>query len=149
MATPPLGISLAGFHALIAAHGGRVAFQGKSTAWVKVNVVLPATDASKSSYASQLGASDSALATAYISHAYDDEFLGLVDSVDALEAREGARGFYYFDLLVVNQHGHDAVVPFEAVRDWFGQSVRATGRMLLYLRWANPCLLYTSDAADE
>ena len=40
-----------------------------------------------------------------ISHAYDDEFLGVVDSIASLEARN----FYYFDLLVVNQHTDAAV----------------------------------------
>ena len=140
-AARPLGISLEGMRALVAQHGGRAAFAGKSTAWVKLNVVLPATLAAESSYVATLAAAGSphaALATAFISHAYDDEFLGVVDAVAALEAREGASAFYYFDLLVVNQHGQGAVVPFEALRGEFGRSVRAIGRTLLVLRWANP-----------
>jgi hypothetical protein len=91
-------------------------------------------------------------ATAFVSHAYDDEFLGVVDSIASLEAREGTSAFYYFDLLVVNQHQvclslppHDhvcreqsTIVPFEQLKREFGQSVRAIGRTLLYLRWADP-----------
>ena len=137
----PYGLSLAGLHALVATHGGRVAFEGKSTGWVKYNVVLPATSAAKTSYAAKLLTEESphvAPATAFISHAYDDEFLGMVDALAALEAKEGTSAFYYFDLLVVNQHGQHVVVPFEVLRDEFGESVRAIGRTLLYLRWAKP-----------
>ena len=135
----PLGIYLPGLLALVDAHGGRGSFEGKSTAWVKFNVVLPFT--TNTSYVAPLAAAGSphvAPATAFISHAYDDEFLGVLDAVTALEAREGTSAFYYFDLLVVNQHGQGAVVPFEVLRDEFGRSVRAIGRTLLVLRWANP-----------
>ena len=108
---------------------------------MKLNVVLPSTFSTESSYVASLAAAGSphvAPATAFISHAYDDEFLGVLDAVAALEAREGTSAFYYFDLLVVNQHGQGAVVPFEVLRDEFGRSVRAIGRTLLVLRWANP-----------
>ena len=134
----PNGISLAGFRALIDAHGGRAELEGKSTAWVKLNVVIPATAPAKTPFTALMDGAHVAPATAFVSHAYDDEFLGMVDSIAALEAREGSSAFYYFDLLVVNQHGQDAVVPFEVLRDEFGQSVRAIGRTLLYLRWADP-----------
>ena len=134
----PNGISLAGFCSLIDACGGRAELEGKSTAWVKLNVVIPATDPTKTPYAALMDGAHVAPATAFISHAYDDEFLGLVDSIAALEAREGTSSFYYFDLLLVNQHGEGAKVPFEALRDEFGKSVRAIGRTLLYLRWADP-----------
>jgi tetratricopeptide (TPR) repeat protein len=134
----PNGISLAGFRALIDAHGGRAELEGKSTAWVKLNVVIPATAPAKTPFTALMDGAHVAPATAFVSHAYDDEFLGVVDSIASLEAREGTSAFYYFDLLVVNQHGQDAVGPFEVVRDEFGQSVRAIGRTLLYLRWADP-----------
>ena len=134
----PNGISLAGFCSLIDACGGRAELEGKSTAWVKLNVVIPATATAKSPFTALMDGAHVAPATAFISHAYDDEFLGLVDSIAALEAREGTSSFYYFDLLLVNQHGEGAKVPFEALRDEFGKSVRAIGRTLLYLRWADP-----------
>ena len=134
----PNGISLAGFRALIDAHGGRAELEGKSTQWVKLNVVIPATAPAKTPFTALMDGAHVAPATAFVSHAYDDEFLGMVDSIATLEAREGSSAFYYFDLLVVNQHGQDAIVPFEVLRDEFGQSVRAIGRTLLYLRWANP-----------
>ena len=123
------------------ANGGRVAFEGRSTAWVKHFVVLPATSATESSYVALLAAAGSphvAPATAFISHAYGDEFLGVLDAVKALEVREGTKAFYYFDLLVVNQHSHEQEVPFEVLRGEFGESVRAIGCTLLVLRWANP-----------
>ena len=134
----PNGISLAGFRALIDAHGGRAELEGKSTAWVKLNVVIPATDPAKTSYTALMDGAHVAPATAMITHSYDDEFLGIVDAIATLEAREGASAFYYFDLLVVNQHGQGAVLPFQVLRDEFADLVRATGRTLLYLRWADP-----------
>ena len=134
----PNGISLAGFRALIEAHGGRAELEGKSTAWIKRNVVLPATASAKTPFTALVDGAHVAPATAFVSHAYDDEFLGMVDSIAALEAREGTSAFYYVDLLVVNQHGQDAIVPFEVLRGEFGESVRAIGRTLLYLRWADP-----------
>jgi hypothetical protein len=148
----PNGISLAGFRALIDAHGGRAELEGKSTAWVKLNVVIPATASAKSPFTTLMDGAHVAPATAFVSHAYDDEFLGVVDSIASLEAREGTSAFYYFDLLVVNQHQvclslppHDhvcreqsTIVPFEQLKREFGQSVRAIGRTLLYLRWADP-----------
>jgi tetratricopeptide (TPR) repeat protein len=135
---PPNGIALAGFRALIDAHGGRAELEGKSTAWVKLNVVIPATAPAKSPFTALMDGAHVAPATAFVSHAYDDEFLGVVDAIAALEAREGISSFYYFDLLVVNQHGQDAIVSFEVLRDEFGESVRAIGRTLLYLRWEDP-----------
>jgi len=42
-ARPLVGLSLAGFEALIAAAGGRCALAGKSTEWLKTHVILPAT----------------------------------------------------------------------------------------------------------
>jgi hypothetical protein len=41
--------------------------------------------------------------------------------------------FYYFDLLVVNQHGAGAIVPFETLRDTFAAGVLGAGRTLLVL----------------
>jgi tetratricopeptide (TPR) repeat protein len=136
----PVGISLAGFQELIDAHGGRAAFEGKTTGWVKYHVVMPATAAARSSYAEGLLLKESLYAspaTAFVSHAYDDEFLGTVDALAALEAREGSSGFYYFDLLAVNQHGQGAKVPFEVLRNEFKQGVEAIGSTLLSLRWAS------------
>jgi hypothetical protein len=134
----PNGISLAGFRALIDAHVGRAELEGKTTMWVKWNVVLPATAPAKTPYTALMDGAHVAPATAFVSHAYDDEFLGMVDAIATLEAREGTTSaFYYVDLLVVNQH-ENWFVPFEALRDEFGESVRAIGRTLVYLRWENP-----------
>ena len=140
----PLGISLAGFNALIAAHGGRAALRGVTTGELKTRIVLPYTAHTRTSYAAQLVAVGSPLvreAQVFISHAYSDVFLAVVDAVAAWEEKDAAarRGtFYYFDLLIVNQHGQDSKVPFEVLRREFGESVRAIGRTLLMLRWEEP-----------
>ncbi len=74
--------------------------------------------------------------------AYDYVFLDVVEAVRAWEAAQADKGahttFYYFDLLVVNQHLQDAVVPFEVLRDEFSDGVRSIGRTLLVLKWDNP-----------
>jgi len=83
-------------------------------------------------------------ANVFISHAYDYSFIKVVDAVRAWEARQPAGSgpfFYYFDLLVVNQHGQGAVVPFEVLRDEFGGGVRGIGRTLLFLDWHAPIAL--------
>jgi tetratricopeptide (TPR) repeat protein len=84
-------------------------------------------------------------ATVFLSHAYDYKFLDAVDAVAAWETRnplpDGARHFFYFDLLVVNQHGQDGVVPFEVLRDTFGGSVKDIGRTLFLLDYVNPISL--------
>ena len=82
----PLGISLQGLLALVDAHGGRLAFAGLSTGAVK-RLVLTATGHTRTSYAAQLLALESpyvAPATALICHAYEDEFLGVLDAVAAV-----------------------------------------------------------------
>ncbi len=91
-ASRPLGITLQGLLELVDAHGGRGAFAGLSTGAVK-RIVLAATGHTRTSYAAQLlaaGSQQVAPATAFLSHAYADEFLGVVDAVAALETREGA-----------------------------------------------------------
>ena len=80
----PNGISLAGFRALMDAHGGRAELEGKSTAWVKLNVIIPATAPAKSPFTALMDGAHVAPATAFVSHAYDDEFLGVVDAIAAL-----------------------------------------------------------------
>jgi hypothetical protein len=46
--------------------------------------------------------------------------------------------FYYFDLLVVNQHSQGAVVAPEVLMAEFGGGVRSIGYTLLVLEWDNP-----------
>ena len=136
---PPPGISLAGFQAFIDAHGGRGAFCAMSTADVKYKQVIPITGHKRKSYVAHL-LEQQAEANKFISHAYEYRFLDVVDAIAAWEARQSTGGpfFYYFDLLVVNQHGQSAVVDFKVLRDEFGGSVRAIGHTLLVLKWENP-----------
>jgi tetratricopeptide (TPR) repeat protein len=105
--------------------------------------VLPLTFDSKASYAEQARAAGStciAEATSFVSHSYEYFFLEVVEAIAAWEAKDPSRAstFFYFDLLVVNQHGQGAVVDFERLRDEFGGSVRAIGHTILVLKWDNP-----------
>lgn len=132
------GLSLAGFDAVVDAAGGRTALEGKTTLWLKESLVLPATRDSRVAYTALLPAATHGRATHFVSHAYDYTFLKAVDALRAWEARQPAGGgpfFYYFDLLVVNQHAQAEKVAFETLRDEFGGGVRGTGHTLLFLEW--------------
>jgi hypothetical protein len=157
------GLSAAGFAALIAAGGGRAALEGKTTAWVKYNVVLPQTAVAKKAFTALLsagggggasggaggggGGGGAALvgpASVFLSHAYDYIFLDAVDAAAAWEARAPPRAgghFFYFDLAIVNQHSQHAVVPFPVLRDEFGASVAAIGHTLFLLDYDAPVSL--------
>jgi hypothetical protein len=142
---PILGVSLAAFDVVIAAAGGRAALGGKTTEWLKHNFVLAATASRQCEYSSILPAELVGTANVFLSHAYDYAFL---DAVDAMVtwARchprpDGTPHFFYFDLLVVNQHGQDAVVPFEVLRDEFGAGVRGVGHTLFLLDFEHPVSL--------
>ena len=157
------GLSAAGFAALVAAGGGRAALEGKTTAWVKHNVVLPLTAEAKVAFADSLRAgagagsgggggadADAAAAlvgdaTVFLSHAYDYFFLDAVDAAAAWEAGAPRAGggphFFYFDLAVVNQHGQSAVVPFEVLKREFGRSVARVAHVIFLLDYDAPVSL--------
>ena len=137
-----------------------------TTEVVKYVLVKPDTQAHGCSYAELLlasdldrggrgggGGSDDAgplvgAANAFISHAYSYAFLDVLDAVTAwaaaANANEGAAAegprtfFFYFDLLVVNQHGQGAVVTPAVLLDEFGHGVRSAGRTILLLDWRAP-----------
>ena len=74
---------------------------------------------------------------------YTDSFLDVLEAITAWEVRLPAGAppvFYYFDLLVVNQHGQSAAVAHDVLWREFTSSVRAIGRTLVVL---------TLDAAKQ
>lgn len=141
---PTLGVSLDVLKNIVLKNKlGAPFFHSGTTEWVKQNYVLPQTLAAKTSYADKLLAKKPWLvshANVFVSHAYDYKFLDVVDAIAAWEARDPSRAksFYYFDLLVVNQHGQCPKVKFELLRNEFGGSVRAIGSTLLVLKWDDP-----------
>ena len=147
MATPPLGISLAGFHHFIEANGGRARFRGLSTGAVKCEIVLRATSSpplsSAAPYVELLPPECVSKATRFISHAYGSPFLLTVEAIEHYEAKQTRAGaeaappplFYYFDLLVVNQHQQTRAVAPEVLWREFSGGVRAVGSTLLVLTW--------------
>ncbi len=147
--SPLLGISAAGFDAVIAAAGGRAVVAGMTTEQLKRALVLPATQQLAVPYCELLSAEHGARtvgpATAFLSHAYDYRFLDAVDAATAWGMRnpepEGRQHYYYFDLLVVNQHAQTLIVPFETLRDEFGKGVRGVGVTLFLLDFAAPLSL--------
>lgn len=141
-----IGVSLAGFATVVAAAGGRDALAGKTTAWLKYEHVIPATREDARVYVDLLlarpdGGELVGDATHFFSHAYDYAFLDAVDAAEAWARRNprdgGGAHFFYFDLLVVNQHA-TAIVPFETLRDEFGGGVRGIGRTLFMLDYEQP-----------
>ena len=136
----PDGISLAGLRAFVAEHGGAAGLAGKTTSDVKWQIVVPDTKAAACSYANLLRARERGAcvgrASAFVSHVYSYAFLDVVEAITAWEARRPAGEppvFYYFDLLVVNQHGQSAAVAPEVLWREFTGGVRAIGRTLLVL----------------
>jgi tetratricopeptide (TPR) repeat protein len=136
----PDGLSLAGLRAFVAEHGGESALAGKTTSDVKWEIVVPETKAAACSYANLLRARGRGgvvgRANAFISHVYSERFLDVVEAIAAWEARQPADAppvFYYFDLLVVNQHGQSAAVASDVLWREFTGSVRAIGRTLVVL----------------
>jgi tetratricopeptide (TPR) repeat protein len=138
----PDGLSLAGLRAFVAEYDGAAGLAGKTTNDVKWAIVVPETKAAACSYASLLrarGGADAAhvgRANAFISHVYSERFLDVVEAIAAWEARQPAGAppvFYYFDLLVVNQHGQSAAVASDVLWREFTGSVRAIGRTLVVL----------------
>ena len=148
-AAPPrgFGVSIAAFDAVIDAAGGRESLLDKSTAWVKENIVLPATRDAMVPYISVLRAWSGAQyvdeATAFISHAYAYPFLAVVDAVRAWEAQQPASAFYYFDLFVVNQHGQTMGVRPELLWNEFCGNVARIGRTLVVCMWRSPILPFS------
>lgn len=140
------GVSLAGFQEFIDLHGGRGAFERKSTSAVKP-LVIASTARARAAATTLLSPKHVGRATVFLSHVYSGGFLDVVDAATLWEEGQQEDGcatlllpvlpagghFYYFDLLVVNQHGQDAVVPFEVLRDTFAAGVRGAGRTLLVL----------------
>ena len=131
-----VGLSLAGFTTVIDAAGGRAALESKSTEWLKQSLVKPATAAASIPYAALLralpnGAELVGNATHFLSHAYSMPFLCSVDAAAAWAARNpragGAPHFFYFDLLVVNQHGQTMGVTPEILWEEFAGGVRSVG----------------------
>lgn len=137
-AGPLRGLTLCAMRAFIFQHGGPSAFGGLSTGDVKSKFLLPCTSRMRCSYAALLSMQESpevGRANAFISHAYFYEFLDVLEAVEVWESRQGGGGrhFYYFDLFVVNQHGQGSKVPFQVLRNEFGQGVVGAGRTLLVL----------------
>lgn len=149
----PDGITLAGLRAFVAEHGGTDILAHKTTNDIKWEHVIPTTKTVACSYASMLRARAAATgsrsdevvgrANAFVSHVYTYNFLSVIEAIAAWEARLPAgepRVFYYFDLLVVNQHGQSAAVAPSVLWREFTGGVRAIGRTLLVL---------TLDAAER
>ena len=142
-----IGISLAGFEVLIEAVGGRDVLIDKTTAWLKQNFVLPVTAEDSIPYSDLLRCRVNSeelvgSATQFISHAYSMPFLYSVDAIVSWVARnprpDGALHFFYFDLLVVNQHGQTMGVSSDILWDEFAGGVRSVGHTLLVLSYDNP-----------
>ena len=141
-AYPPC-LSLAGFDACIAYFSLK---KGATTAAVKELLRLHSPPL-RSSAATALPtlAAHTGQPTAFISHSYSNDFVGMVDSIRAWEASARsdcvASHFYYFDLLVEYQQ-FDAppppvpvALPFEFLKSRFGAMVSAIRQTLLVLDW--------------
>jgi tetratricopeptide (TPR) repeat protein len=142
---PALGITLKGIYAFLAAHGGREAFEGKTTASVCVEVMLPATQQVTASWCTLHAdrADEVGPATAFVSHAWGYEFLAVVDALEAWEGKRSSASasapqtVFWFDLFSNPQHG-TSDRPFEWWKGCFRDSIQRIGHTLLVLEWEDP-----------
>jgi tetratricopeptide (TPR) repeat protein len=157
------GLSLDAFEAVLLAVGGREAFADKTTSWLKHNHVLDATRNAEGeggvAYADLLFAKHGRRfvngATCFLSHSYSYSFVDVVESARAFQLsnprENGLPHFFYFDLLVVNQHAVSGMhlVSFENLSNEFGRGVRDIGTMAFVLDYANPVSLKRSWCVFE
>ena len=149
------GLSLDAFEAVLLAAGGREAFAHNTTSWLKYNHVLETTRNAGGeggvAYADILFAKRGRRfvngATCFLSHSYSYSFVDVVESARVFEQAHprgnGQPHYFYFDLLVVNQHAasDQHLVSFDSLSNEFGRGVRDIGTMAFVLDYANPVSL--------
>lgn len=141
---PKSGLALAALDAVVKIAGGAAVLHDKSTDWLKSAVVKPFSLPHRCCMADALLMEELVPADAigpanvFVSHAYYNNFLQAVEALRDWESRQPPGSgpyYYYFDLLVVNQHDQSKEVAFEVLRDEFAAGVRSAGRLLLLLDW--------------
>ncbi|EQC33915.1 hypothetical protein SDRG_08595 [Saprolegnia diclina VS20] len=152
MATPqrPLGLELSYFRRFIELHGGRRAFEGKTSAQVCFDYVVPYTSTSEESLVEhvRLHTSDAACvqpANWYISHAWGYIFLEALESLE-LFFRERSIHDPVVWFCVFNNNQHRASEhPFAWWQSTFQESLAAIGNVVMIMHpWKNPVTLTRS-----
>ena len=132
-------------------HGGRSAFEGKTTTQVNELIVQPETAGIKASYVELLWRSDRAdatgIATWFMSHAWKYSFLDVCDAARAFFVREcgseeaADKVVIWFDLFSNSQHDTSAKA-FEWWTGTFMNAIQTMGNVLMIMTpWDNPITL--------
>lgn len=109
-----------------------------TTADVILEIILPATQDTQSSYAALLPPKQTGRASAFVSHAWSYHF---VDLVDAIAAANLTGAFFWLDITVLNQHAENKN-DSQWLRTTFTDRVSSIGRTLLVLApWRAPIAL--------
>jgi len=147
---PKLGMKWSRFEEFIDKCGGRMALRGKSTTEVCEEYLKPMTTVIGKSYCDilvfQITSTNSeqpdttvAKATVFISHAWNSNFLEVLDAFrNHLTATDQSDAVIWFDLFSNNQH-QTSVHPFEWWCDTFQSAIRDFGHVILVLTpWQDP-----------
>ena len=143
-----VGVSAGFLLEFIKDHGGRAAFEGKTTTQVNELVVQPESKDLQASYCELLRRSGKAdrtgTATWFVSHAWKYEFLYVVDAILAFVAREGLdvnATVVWFDLFSNSQH-NTAAKPFAWWTGTFTHAIETMGNVLMVMSpWDEPVTL--------
>lgn len=119
-------------------HGGRKAFEGLTTTNVCETIIKPATFALQTSYCEMLERRGEGGLTGpaqwFVSHAWQYQFLDVVDSLADFMVREyGARSddiIVWFDLFANSQHNTDAK-PFKWWTGTFMNAIKSMGNVVM------------------
>jgi len=139
---PTEGMTLEGLKVFIDANGGCDGFEGLKTSEVCELFLKPATTDQQESYCiayknhpSQTG--NISKATAFVSHAWGHEFMDVVAALEAHQAAQSERIYFWFDIFSNNQH-KTGTRDFTWWQTVFRDNIGKLKKTLLVLEWDDP-----------
>ncbi|OQR85240.1 hypothetical protein ACHHYP_12051 [Achlya hypogyna] len=154
--SPPLGVTLGFFRHLIDLCGGRTKLQGRTTAQVCFDYIVPLTASTQLSLVEHIAADPATAhfvrpANWYISHAWSYLFLETVDSLDVFFAQQQLSDEAVVWFCVFNNNQHRAAgFPFEYWSSTFKSQLSVIGNVVMVMHpWNDPVVLRRSWCVFE
>ncbi|OQR87175.1 TPR repeat containing protein [Achlya hypogyna] len=152
----PFGVTLGFFRHLIDLCGGRTKLQGRTTAQVCFDYIVPLTASTQLSLVDHIAADPATThfvqpANWYISHAWSYLFLETVDSLEVFFAQQqlSDEAVVWFCVFNNNQH-RAATYPFEYWSSTFKSQLSAIGNVVMVMHpWNDPVVLRRSWCVFE
>lgn len=142
---PKLGVKASYLDEFIEDCGGRENLQGLTTAQVSKGFVKPMTSTDQCSLCEMLQRKKHdavGVATIYISHVYQYEFLNVIDSLQ-YHLRETPDTIIWFDLFSMNKHSPDDEMPYEWYSTTLMASIKKIGHTIMVMSPWNDRLPHT------